>query len=114
MTKLPSPFDIPDDAPRDPGAAARQSMKTPVMKRFWTSATMVETADGFALTLDGKVPETVNDVLTMTRMDVAERQKRTKSHLGVHSPGARSEDFRGFLKLLYVGWSRDLPVSIDS
>lgn len=67
-----------------------------------------------AVTLDNKVPATVNDVLTMTRMEVTERPKRTKSHLGVHSPGARSEDFRGFLKLLYVGWSRDLPVAIDS
>jgi len=67
-----------------------------------------------AIVLDDREPATVNDILVLTRMDPPERPKRTKSHLGPPSPGGNAEAFRGLLKLLYVGWSRDLPVMIES
>lgn len=67
-----------------------------------------------AIALDDKPPETINDVLTLTRLDPAGRLERTKSLLGPPAKDANAEPFRGFLKLLYVGWSRDLDVKIDS
>jgi len=67
-----------------------------------------------AITLDGKSPSTVDDVLMLTRLDAAERPKRTKCRLGPQATDPDAEPFRGFLKVLYVAWSRDLEVMIDS
>lgn len=42
----------------DPQEAVRQSMRRPQRKRFYKSADVSETADGFAVTLDGKTVRT--------------------------------------------------------
>jgi hypothetical protein len=67
-----------------------------------------------AIAFDDKPPQTINDVLTLTRLDPAERAERTKCLLGPPARDPKAEPFRGFLKLLHVGWSRDLDVQIDS
>lgn len=67
-----------------------------------------------AIALDNAVPSTVNDVLTLTRLQVSERSRRTKCRLGPPAKDPRAEPFRVFLKLLYVGWSRDIEVKIES
>jgi chaperone required for assembly of F1-ATPase len=41
-------------SPLDPQEAVRQSTRGPQRKRFYTSARMIESAEGFAITLDGK------------------------------------------------------------
>jgi chaperone required for assembly of F1-ATPase len=42
----------------DPQEAVRQSTRGPQRKRFYTSAAVSETTDGFAVTLDGKIVRT--------------------------------------------------------
>jgi chaperone required for assembly of F1-ATPase len=41
-------------SPIEPQEAARRNARTPQRKRFYTTAEVAETADGFAVTLDGK------------------------------------------------------------
>lgn len=46
--------DDADQPPLDPREASRNSSRTPLRKRFYTSAGVAEGPDGFAVTLDGK------------------------------------------------------------
>ncbi len=46
--------EVAGKSPLDPREASRKSSRTPLRKRFYTSAGVAEGADGFAVTLDGK------------------------------------------------------------
>lgn len=46
--------DVAGKSPLDPREASRKSSRTPLRKRFYTSAGVIEGPDGFAVTLDGK------------------------------------------------------------
>lgn len=46
--------EVAGKSPLDPREASRKSSRTPLRKRFYTSAGVAEGADGFAITLDGK------------------------------------------------------------
>jgi len=46
--------EVAGKSPLDPREASRKSSRTPLRKRFYTSAGVVEAPDGFAVTLDGK------------------------------------------------------------
>lgn len=46
------------EPPRDPNESARQSARMPLRKRFFKTVEVVETPDGFAITLDGKTVRT--------------------------------------------------------
>ena len=66
-----------------------------------------------AVTLGDRLPPTVNDVLELTRLDPSERPKRTKFRPGLPATDPRADHFRGFLKLLYVGWANDLAIDLE-
>jgi hypothetical protein len=66
-----------------------------------------------AITINDVLPISANDVLTLTRMDPAERVKRTRCLLGSPARQADAEPFRGFLKLLHVGWARDVEIVME-
>jgi hypothetical protein len=67
-----------------------------------------------AILLDEKPPTSAEDVLALTRMDPADRVRRTRSHLGSPAKDYDAEPFRGLLKLLHTGWSRSVDVAIES
>ena len=46
--------EVAGKSPLDPREASRKSSRTPLRKRFYTSAGVAEGPDGFAVTLDGK------------------------------------------------------------
>lgn len=46
--------EVAGKSPLDPREASRKSSRTPLRKRFYTSAGIAEGPDGFAITLDGK------------------------------------------------------------
>ncbi len=46
--------EVAGKSPLDPREASRKSSRTPLRKRFYTSAGIAEGPDGFAVTLDGK------------------------------------------------------------
>ncbi len=46
--------EVAGKSPLDPREASRKSSRTPLRKRFYTSAGVMEGPDGFAVTLDGK------------------------------------------------------------
>jgi chaperone required for assembly of F1-ATPase len=46
--------EVAGKSPLDPREASRKSSRTPLRKRFYTAAGVVEAPDGFAVTLDGK------------------------------------------------------------
>jgi len=65
--------DVAGKSPLDPREASRKSSRTPLRKRFYTSAGVAEGPDGFAVTLDGKPVRTPgrNPLAAPTR-DLAE------------------------------------------
>ena len=46
--------EVAGQSPLDPEEAVRRTTRTPRRKRFYAHAGVVEAADGFAVTLDGK------------------------------------------------------------
>lgn len=50
--------EVAGKSPLDPREASRKSSRTPLRKRFYTSAGVAEGPDGFAVTLDGKLIRT--------------------------------------------------------
>jgi chaperone required for assembly of F1-ATPase len=65
--------EVAGKSPLDPREASRKSSRTPLRKRFYTSAGIAEGPDGFAVTLDGKPVRTPgrNPLAAPTR-DLAE------------------------------------------
>lgn len=65
--------EVAGKSPLDPREAPRKSSITPLRKRFYTSAGVVEGPDGFAVTLDGKSIRTPGkNVLAAPTRDLAE------------------------------------------
>ncbi len=65
--------DVAGKSPLDPREASRKSSRTPLRKRFYTSAGVAETPEGFAVTLDGKPIRTPGrNPLTAPTRDLAE------------------------------------------
>lgn len=65
--------DVAGKSPLDPREASRKSSRTPLRKRFYTSAGVAETPEGFAVTLDDKPIRTPGrNPLTAPTRDLAE------------------------------------------
>lgn len=65
--------DVAGKSPLDPREAVRNSSRTPLRKRFYTSAGVAEGPDGFGVTLDGKPVRTPGrNPLTAPTRDLAE------------------------------------------
>lgn len=65
--------DIEDKLSPDPRVASQKSSRTPLRKRFYTSAGVSEGPDGFGITLDGKQVRTPGkNVLAAPTRDLAE------------------------------------------
>jgi chaperone required for assembly of F1-ATPase len=65
--------DLAGKSPLDPREASRKSSRTPLRKRFYTSAGVAETSAGFAITLDDKPVRTPGrNPLTAPTRDLAE------------------------------------------
>ncbi|QEL17006.1 hypothetical protein [Limnoglobus roseus] len=67
-----------------------------------------------AIKLEETVPTTADDALKLARLEPVDRAKRAKLFLGQSDSDAGIEDWRNFLKALFVGWVRDVEVLIDS
>jgi chaperone required for assembly of F1-ATPase len=60
-------------APLDPNESARQSARSPQRKRFYEAASFDQTADGFAIKLDGKPVRTpARDLLVVPNQTIAQ------------------------------------------
>lgn len=65
--------EVAGKSPLDPREASRKSSRTPLRKRFYTSAGVAEGPDGFGVTLDGKPIRTPGrNPLTAPTRDLAE------------------------------------------
>jgi chaperone required for assembly of F1-ATPase len=65
--------EVAGKSPLDPQEASRQSSRTPLRKRFYTTAGVAEGPDGFAVTLDGKPIRTPGkNVLAAPTRDLSE------------------------------------------
>ena len=65
--------EVAGKSPLDPREASRKSSRTPLRKRFYTSAGVAEGVDGFAVTLDGKPVRTPGrNALAAPTRDLAE------------------------------------------
>lgn len=67
-----------------------------------------------AIKLDDAVPQSLDEMAKVTRLDPLERAKRAKLSLGPVESNEGILDVQLFLKVLFVGWCRDVDVLMDA
>ena len=67
-----------------------------------------------AIKLDEIVPRTLDEMAKVTRLDPLDRAKRAKLALGPVESNGGILDVQLFLKVLFVGWCRDVDVLVDA
>lgn len=67
-----------------------------------------------AVKLDDQIPKTLDDMGRVTRLEPADRAKRAKLALGPPESNDGILQVQLFLKILFVGWVRDVDVFVDA
>jgi hypothetical protein len=67
-----------------------------------------------AVKVDDAVPRSLEELAKVTRLEPADRAKRAKLSLGAPESNEGILDVQLFLKVLFVGWVRDVDVLVDA